>query len=91
MEKALSVALYAMLIVIFLFSIGLVIPVYKRYCQAQQEVADLDRTLAHRKSECLVLREEVHDLEHKSSAVEKVAREKFRYSRESEVVYLYTV
>ena len=90
MEKALSVALYAMLIVIFLFSIGLVIPVYKRYRQAQQEVADLDRALMRRKSEYLVLREEVHDLEHKSSAVEKVAREKFRYSRESEVVYLYT-
>ncbi|MBO4490851.1 MAG: septum formation initiator family protein [Lentisphaeria bacterium] len=90
MEKALSVALYAMLIVIFLFSIGLVIPVYKRYRQAQQEVADLDRALMRRKSEYLVLRDEVHDLEHKSSAVEKVAREKFRYSRESEVVYLYT-
>lgn len=90
MEKALSVALYAMLIVIFLFSIGLVIPVYKRYRQAQQEVADLDRALTRRKSEYLVLRDEVHDLEHKSSAVEKVAREKFRYSRESEVVYLYT-
>ena len=90
MEKVLSAALYVLLLVIFVFSAGLVVPVYRRYCRAQQEVAELDRALANRKSECMALREEVHDLEHKSSAVEKVAREKFHYSRESEVVYLYT-
>ena len=90
MEKVLSVALYVLLIVIFVFSASLVVPVYRRYCRAQQEVAELDRALKNRKSECMALREEVHDLEHRSSAVEKVAREKFHYSRESEVVYLYT-
>ena len=90
MEKVLSAALYVLLIVIFIFSAGLVVPVYRRYCRAQQEVADLERALEHRRSECMALREEVHDLEHKSSAVEKFAREKFHYSRESEVVYLYT-
>ena len=90
MEKVLSAALYVLLIVIFIFSAGLVVPVYRRYCRARQEVAELDRTLKTRKDECVLLRTEIHDLEHKSSAVEKVAREKFHYSRESEVVYLYT-
>ncbi len=90
MEKVLSAALYVLLIVIFIFSASLVVPVYRRYCRAQQEVAELDRVLANRKKECMALRDEIHDLEHKSSAVEKVAREKFHYSRESEVVYLYT-
>lgn len=90
MEKVLSMALYVLLIVIFIFSAGLVVPVYRRYCRAQQEVAELERALKNRKDECVLLREEVHDLEHRSSAVERVAREKFHYSREGEVVYLYT-
>lgn len=90
MEKVLSAALYVLLIVIFIFSASLVVPVYRRYCRAQQEVAELDRALANRREECMAIRDEVHDLEHKSSAVERVAREKFHYSRESEVVYLYT-
>ena len=90
MEKVLSAALYVLLIVIFVFSASLVVPVYRRYCRAQQEVAELDRALENRKNECLEIRKEVHDLEHRSSAVERVAREKFHYSRESEVVYLYT-
>ena len=90
MGKALSVALYVLLIVIFIFSASLVIPVYRQYRAAQKEVQELTAGLENRKTEYLALREEVHDLEHKSSAIEKVAREKFHYSRESEIVYLYT-
>ena len=55
MEKVLSAALYVLLLVIFVFSAGLVVPVYRRYCRAQQEVAELDRALAERRLEGILV------------------------------------
>lgn len=89
-NKVLSVAIYVLLGVILVFSAYLVVPVYKKYRMTQEEVADLNRLLDSRRKECHALRREVHDLEHNSSAIERVAREKFRYSREGEIVYIYT-
>lgn len=89
-NKILSVAIYVLLGVILVFSAYLVVPVYKKYRTTQAEVAELNQQLERRRTECLTLREEIHDLEHNSSAIERVAREKFRYSREGEIVYIYT-
>ena len=88
-NKVVSIAIYVLLTVILVFSGSLVLPVYKKY-RATQEVAELNELLSRRRSECLALREEIHNLEHKSSAIERVAREKFHYSREGEIVYLYS-
>ncbi|MBR2434545.1 MAG: septum formation initiator family protein [Lentisphaeria bacterium] len=89
-NKVVSIAIYVLLTVILVFSGSLVLPVYKKYRATQQEVAELNELLSRRRSECLALREEIHNLEHKSSAIERVAREKFHYSREGEIVYLYS-
>ena len=48
--------------------------------------ADLDRV----KSEYLTLQQEVHDLQHNASAVEKVAREQYHLCRDGEVIYIYS-
>ena len=90
MNKILSAGLYLMLILVFIFSLVLVVPVYRQYRKAQQEVAELNKELDRCRAQSLALREEVHALEHQSAAIERVAREKFRYSREGEIVYLYT-
>lgn len=90
MNKILSAGLYLLLIMVFVFSICLVVPVYRQYRKVQQEVAELNKELDRCQAESLALREEVHALEHQSAAIERVAREKFRYSREGEIVYLYT-
>jgi cell division protein FtsL len=89
-NKILSVAIYVLLGVILVFSAYLVVPVYKKYRTTQEEVAELNRLLDRRRTECHTLRRDIHDLEHNSSAIERVAREKFRYSREGEIVYIYT-
>lgn len=90
MNSLLRKALYLLLIMVFVFSLFLVVPVYRQYRKAQQEVAELNRELDRYRAKSLALREEVHALEHQSAAIERVAREKFRYSREGEIVYLYT-
>lgn len=90
MKKFLSAGLYLMLILVFIFSLVLVVPVYRQYRKAQQEVVELNKELDRCRAQSLALREEVHALEHQSAAIERVAREKFRYSREGEIVYLYT-
>lgn len=90
MNSLLRKALYLLLIMVFIFSLFLVVPVYRQYRKAQQEVAELNKELDRCRAESLALHEEIHDLEHHSGAIERVAREKFRYSREGEIVYLYT-
>ncbi len=90
MNKAVNIVIYLLLIIILVISVCMVLPVYKKYRSAQQEVAEQNRILNSRRAEYIALREEIHSLEHESSAVEKVAREKFHYSREGEIVYLYT-
>ena len=35
-------------------------------------------------------KQEVHDLQHNASAVEKVAREKYHLCRDGEVIYIYS-
>jgi len=42
------------------------------------------------RGEYLTLQQEVHDLQHNASAVEKVAREKYHLCRDGEVIYIYS-
>ena len=88
-QTMLSVSLYVLLGIIFAFSVILVLPVYKRYTDMQQTVADLKTELNNASSECLTLSREVHDLEHSAAAAEKVAREKYNFCREGEQILIY--
>lgn len=89
MNKVFTIFLYLVLVATFLFSVALVVPAYQKYLRAKSEVSDLSETLDRRKQESQSLSQEIHDLEHKASAIEKVAREKFRYCREGEQIFLY--
>jgi len=88
-QKMLSLSLYALLAVILAFSVILVMPVYRKYTAMQKTVYDLEQELKEAQEECQELIRDVHDLEHKAFAAEKVAREKFNFCREDEQILIY--
>ena len=74
---------------ILVFSLIFVWPAYKKYSKLRDFVAELNEELNAKSAECIALNREVHDLEHRPSAAEKVAREKFNLCREGELVLKY--
>jgi cell division protein FtsL len=90
MGKLLTGVIYILLVLVLIVSGILVLPAYRKYKRTEQDVfmlqADLDRV----KTEYLTLQQEVHDLQHNASAIEKVAREQYHLSREGEVIYIYS-
>jgi len=89
-DKIFSIFLYLLLGAIFLFSVTLVWPVYKQYEETRNEVERLEEQYKRIHEERGALKQEVHDLEHNPAAVERAAREKLRYCREGEEVYIYS-
>ena len=90
MEKVLKALIYLLLVLVLVVSGFLVLPAYRKYKRTKQEVVDLQAELDRKKEEYLTLQQEVHDLEHNASAIEKVAREQYRLCRDGEVIYIYT-
>ena len=88
-QKVFSVFLYLLLGLILIFSLAFVWPVYKKYAKLRDYVSDLNEELSSKSAECIDLNREVHDLEHKPSAAEKVAREKYNLCREGELILKY--
>jgi cell division protein FtsB len=84
-----SVFLYVLLGMILVFSLAFVWPVYKKYSKLRDHVAELNEELSAKSAECIELNREVHDLEHKPSAAEKVAREKYNLCKDGELVLKY--
>ena len=90
MGKVLTSLIYLLLGLVLIISGILVLPAYRKYRQTEQEVETLQADLDRVKSEYLTLQQEVHDLQHNASAVEKVAREQYHLCREGEVIYIYS-
>ena len=90
MGKVLSGIVYFFLFLMLVVSGILVVPAYRKYRQTEQEVETLQADLDRVKAEYLTLQQEVHDLQHNASAIEKVAREQYHLSREGEVIYIYS-
>ena len=90
MGKVLSGIVYFFLFLMLVLSGILVVPSYRKYRQTEQEVETLQADLDRVKAEYLTLQQEVHDLQHNASAIEKVAREQYHLSREGEVIYIYS-
>ena len=90
MGKVLSGIVYFFLFLMLVVSGILVVPAYRKYRQTLQEVETLQADLDRVKGEYLTLQQEVHDLQHNASAIEKVAREQYHLSREGEVIYIYS-
>ncbi|MBQ7730607.1 MAG: septum formation initiator family protein [Lentisphaeria bacterium] len=90
MGKLLKGFIYTLLVLVLIVSGILVLPAYQKYKKTEQEVFDLQADLDRVKGEYLTLQQEVHDLQHNASAIEKVAREQYHLSREGEVIYIYS-
>ena len=90
MGKVLTAVIYVLLVLVLIVSGILVLPAYQKYKRTKQEVVSLQADLDRKKAEYLTLQQEVHDLQHNASAIEKVAREQYHLSREGEVIYIYS-
>ncbi len=89
MGKILTFTSYAILAIVLTASVVLILPVYRKYVKTRRDVTLLQENLDRVRIEYTNLQQEVHDLEHKSSAIEKVAREEYHLCREGEIIYLY--
>ena len=90
MGKLLTGFIYLLLVLVLITSGILVLPAYRKYKQTEQDVEILQADLDRVKSEYLTIQQEVHDLQHNASAVEKVAREQYHLCRDGEVIYIYS-
>ena len=90
MGKVLTAVIYVLLVLVLIVSGILVLPAYQKFKHTKQDVANLRADLDRVKGEYLTLQQEVHDLQHNASAVEKVAREKYHLCRDGEVIYIYS-
>ena len=90
MGRVVTAVIYVLLVLVLIVSGILVLPAYRKYKSTQQEVFSLRADLDRKKAEYLTLQQEVHDLQHNASAIEKVAREQYHLSREGEVIYIYS-
>ena len=59
------------------------------YMGMKNDLAALNHELQMKINESVTLNREVHDLEHKPSAAEKVAREKYNLCKEGEIILQY--
>ena len=90
MGKLLTGLIYLLLALVLIISGILVLPAYRKYRQTEQDVETLQADLDRVKAEYLTIQQEVHDLQHNASAVEKVAREQYHLCRDGEVIYIYS-
>ena len=90
MGKVLTSFIYVLLVLVLIISGILVLPAYQKFKSTQLEVANLRADLDRKKAEYLTLQQEVHDLQHNASAVEKVACEQYHLCRDGEVIYIYS-
>ena len=90
MGKLLTGFIYLLLVLVLIISGILVLPAYRKYKRTKQDVEMLQADLDRVKGEYLTIQQEVHDLQHNASAVEKVAREQYHLCRDGEVIYIYS-
>ena len=90
MGKLLTGLIYLLLALVLIISGILVLPAYRKYRQTEQDVETLQADLDRVKAEYLTIQQEVHDLQHNASAIEKVAREQYHLCRDGEVIYIYS-
>ena len=88
-QKMLSATLYVILAIILITAVIGILPVYRKYVSMQNKVSRLEREDRELYEEYQTMQKEVHDLEHHSLAVEKIAREKYKLCRENEQILIY--
>lgn len=89
LKSVLSVFLYILLFLIFVFAVTLFSPAMKRTHEVEQKLDEQKAILEKKKNDRIALLREVHDLEHDPAAIEKVARERFNMCKEGEIIIKY--
>ena len=89
LRKVLSVFLYIMLFLIFVFALTLFSPAMKRTHDVEQKLSEQKALLEKRKTARTALLREVHDLERNPEAIERVARERFNMCKDGEIIIKY--
>lgn len=91
MQKKLEIVIITLFVLAIISgSIVQIIPVYLQKRKAEQVIKEKQQVLEKVQDEYRSHMQEVHDLEHSPAAVEKVAREKFKYCRPGETIYIYS-
>jgi cell division protein FtsB len=88
-KKTLSVLFYLLVGLVLAASVIFLYPVWRKYLKVQDENLKVKKEYAAKEAECLQLNKEVNDIENEPKAVEKVAREKFGFCKENEVILKY--
>ena len=89
LKRVVSVFLFILLIIIFVFALTLFSPAIKRTRDVEQKLEQQQMILENKKNVRISLLREVHDLERNPIAAEKVARERFGMCKEGEIVIKY--
>ncbi|MBQ9771986.1 MAG: septum formation initiator family protein [Lentisphaeria bacterium] len=89
LRKVLSVFLYILLFLIFVFALTLFSPAMKRTHEVEQKLDERKAVLEKRKAVRIALLREVHDLERNPEAIERIARERFNMCKEGEIIIRY--
>lgn len=87
MRKFFTVLCLALSAMTLVAVVALVFPSFKRYQAMKARYYDVAEESAKAKSELTRLHQELRALEYDPKAVEKIAREKFNYCEENEIVY----
>ena len=88
-QKMLSGTLYVILAVVLVGAVILILPVYWKYVNMQDENTRMEQEYRALREEQQRMLKEVHDLESESLAVEKIAREKYNLCRRNEQILIY--
>lgn len=88
LKKAEIIIIALFVLAIISGSIIQIIPVYLQKRQAERTIQEKEQALEKEKDKYRSNVQEVYDLENSPAAVEKVAREKFKYCRPGETIYL---
>lgn len=89
LKRVVSIFLFVLLIVIFVFALTLFSPAMKRAHEVEQKLEEQQLVLENKKAVRIALLREVHDLERDPTAAEKVARERFGMCKDGEIVIKY--
>ncbi len=68
----------------------ILVPAYRKKVSMEKKLQEKREINEQLSGEIMAFQREIHDLEHNPAATEKVAREKFNYCREGEIIYVYS-
>ena len=89
MKKTAKLIFYLVFIAILIVGGFMLFKSWTDLRKMRYRVSDLEDELRNKNNECLELHENIYDLKNNPNAIEKVAREKFKFCKEDEVIFTY--